>query len=935
MQILSASRDLPATHPSQSGNQDSITTPPETNLDQPQLRSGEETLASDTAPDSPLASPNLNLDADDEQSQSEVGSHQAPDPGCQELDRNEPAEGEGNGDVGIGQDEGECGVDGPINLEELSDLAHNEEIKIAMDFIRALEAASLDDEGMRLEPEALERLRNPPQRPTDILSPDLRLALDLFIAVGNSSQETYNAVRSAIVRRYPENELLSYAQIKTRIAELSGITPIIHDMCINSCLGYTGPFAGLDMCPQCGEPRYDQITLVNSGGKVKKARQEFHTMPIGPQLQALWRHPDSVASVRYRETRTAEIMEELKHNNGLLASYDDYFHGSEYLEAVNSGRIVPGDMVLMFSIDGAQLYRNKSSDCWMAIWVVFDHSPDGRYKKKFVLSATFIPGPNKPKNSDSYIFPSLHHLAALQKEGLRIWDASSDSLFTSRPFLALAVADGPGMVYLNGLVGYHGKNGCRLYCGVTGRHKPGGSHYYPALTKPRNYKVEGCDHDDIDPFQIAPCSPERYRANLFQIVGSATVTQYKKQRLETGIVKPSIFLGLPSDRISALPGCFGSDIMHLVSLNLPDLLLSLWRGTLDCDKTDDRETWDWAVLKGDTWKTHRKAIAAATPYLPGSFDRPPRNPAEKINSGYKAWEFLMYLFGLGPGMFYNILPEKYWKNYCKLVFGIRIVHQHEIETYGLRSAHHALIRFVQEFEEIYYQRRTDRLHFIRPAIHGVLHLAPEVPRVGPGLCASQWTMERTIGNLTEEIRQPSNPYANLSQRGLRRCQVNALQAIYPELELIKDSLPRGAKDIGNGYILLRAREKHAHSVRICEAEALRGFLQLKGQSIPDHWCPSIHRWARLRLPNGQVARSAWKENGKPMEKVRMARNVKVRSFIFIIYVQFSLSNILSIYLHRLNLLASWNLRRFCFIFTWPLTMRSTPLRLFLCILLLI
>ena len=74
-------------------------------------------------------------------------------------------------DVGIGQDEGECGVDGPINLEELSDLAHNEEIKIAMDFIRALEAASLDDEGMRLEPEALERLRNLPQRPTDILSP--------------------------------------------------------------------------------------------------------------------------------------------------------------------------------------------------------------------------------------------------------------------------------------------------------------------------------------------------------------------------------------------------------------------------------------------------------------------------------------------------------------------------------------------------------------------------------------------------------------------------------------------------------------------------------------------------------------------------------------------------------------------------------------------
>ena len=43
-------------------------------------------------------------------------------------------------------------------------------------------------------------------------------------------------------------------------------------------------------------------------------------------------------------------------------------------------------------------------------------------------------------------------------------------------------------------------------------------------------------------------------------------------------------------------------------------------------------------------------------------------------------------------------------------------------------------------------------------------------------------MECTIGNLGEEIRQPSNPYANLSQRGLLRCQVNALTAMIPDLQ---------------------------------------------------------------------------------------------------------------------------------------------------------
>jgi hypothetical protein len=68
-------------------------------------------------------------------------------------------------------------------------------------------------------------------------------------------------------------------------------------------------------------------------------------------------------------------------------------------------------------------------------------------------------------------------------------------IFTSNPFLCLATADGLGMAYLNGLVGHHGKNGCRLFFTVPGHHKQGGTHYYPALLKPVNYIVKGSDPD--------------------------------------------------------------------------------------------------------------------------------------------------------------------------------------------------------------------------------------------------------------------------------------------------------------------------------------------------------------------------------------------------------------------------------------------------------
>lgn len=479
----------------------------------------------------------------------------------------------------------------------------------------------------------------------------------------------------------------------------------------------------------------------------------------------------------------------------------------------------------MLSIDGAQLYAHKASDFWIYIWVIMDLAPDERYKKRHVLPGGFIPGPNKPKNIDSFLFLGLHHLCALQHEGLRIWDASTDRLFLSKLFLGLNTADGPGMAYLNGLVGHHGKYGCRLYCPVPGRHKPNGSHYYPALLKPNDYVMHGCDHGDLSHFEPTSPSSNHYLQNLRYLLESPNETQHKKRRLETGITKPTIFLGVASSCILGIPGCFGSDVMHLGSFNLADLLVSLWRGQLDNESTDPISAWPWAVLRGNTWEQHGKAVAEATPYLPGSFDRPPRNIADKINSGYKAWEWLLYLYGLAPPLLYGILPQPYYLHFCKSVRAMRIIQQHHIETTDLITAEHLLRSFAYEFETIYYERRVDRLHFCRQSIHALLRLAPEVTRLGPPICSSQWTMERTIGNLGEEIRQPSNPYANLSQRGLLRCQVNALTAMIPDLQHVPPALPRGGIDLGKGFALLRAQDRYDRAMRPCEARALAIYLQ--------------------------------------------------------------------------------------------------------------
>jgi hypothetical protein len=165
-------------------------------------------------------------------------------------------------------------------ISRLSHLAKLDSMKTAMAYIEALKTASLDDKWSKLDADNLYRLQNPPTTPVDINdNPSWHLGLDLYLSITNVSQETYTSVRKAILRRYPNEGIPSYHQIKKYVAELSGVCSIEDDMCINSCIAYTGPWKDLQTCPECGKHRIDPFS--------KKPRQQLHTIPLGPQLQAI------------------------------------------------------------------------------------------------------------------------------------------------------------------------------------------------------------------------------------------------------------------------------------------------------------------------------------------------------------------------------------------------------------------------------------------------------------------------------------------------------------------------------------------------------------------------------------------------------------------------------------------------------------------------
>ena len=135
--------------------------------------------------------------------------------------------------------------------------------------------------------------------------------------------------------------------------------------------------------------------------------------------------------------------------------------------------------------------------------------------------------PNKPKKKkDSFLFLTFHHVAALQKEGLMVWNSLRDELVQLGIFFYLTTADGPGSVYLTCLVGHSGACLCQLFCGMKGQYKPGVSHYYPALLKLNDYNVEGCNHPDLKAEDIRGSSMQDYNQKLTYVLESRNIKDH-------------------------------------------------------------------------------------------------------------------------------------------------------------------------------------------------------------------------------------------------------------------------------------------------------------------------------------------------------------------------------------------------------------------------
>jgi hypothetical protein len=247
------------------------------------------------------------------------------------------------------------------------------------------------------------------------------------------------------------------------------------DCCVNSCLAYTGPRAGLTQCPytHCKEKRFDATG---------NPRKQFSYLPLIPRLVTFFACHKQNVKMAYRSkfTHDPAVVKDV-FDSVLYRSLISKFIAPVVGPALGTKYFSDAwDLALGLSTDGYAPFKKRKKTAWPILLFNYNLPPDLRFHQDEVLCIGVVPGPKKPLDFDLFLWPLVEELLNLEL-GVTAWDAVKQEQFTLRAHVLLVFGDMPAVAMMMRMKGHNGICPCR-FCHIRGVSTPGSSnntHYVP------------------------------------------------------------------------------------------------------------------------------------------------------------------------------------------------------------------------------------------------------------------------------------------------------------------------------------------------------------------------------------------------------------------------------------------------------------------------
>lgn len=483
---------------------------------------------------------------------------------------------------------------------------------------------------------------------------------------------------------FPSASVPSWKQCQSHASRLSGYEPLRFDCCIKSCCCFTGPHADLQACPYCGSSRFDAHN---------KPRQIFVYLPLIPRLKAFLANTTLAQQMRYRGER--------KHDPTQIA---DIFDSLLYQTLLGKKVVINGkemsyshfadlrDIALGLSTDGFAPFRRRKTTCWPIILFNYNLPPEIRFHIENTLSIGVVPGPKKPVDFDSFLWPLVQELLQLEI-GVHAYDALTNSFFPLRAYLIVVFGDIPAISMVTRMKGHNGYRPCRM-CNITGVGIPDSRQttLYVPLDRSQHPRAQNADEiPTYDPANLPLRTDSEFRAQANEVDTAENDTSAERLSREYGIKGLPVLAALSS---ISFPDSFPYDFMHLIWENVVKNLMLLWTNAY---KGLDAGIEDYH-LHPTVWDAIGAASTQCGGTIPSVFGpRTPNVASDKVS--WTADSRSMWFLYVGPVLLRRrFAKQKYYDHFVQLVGLIHNCLQFETALADVSAIRAGFIAWVKQYE---------------------------------------------------------------------------------------------------------------------------------------------------------------------------------------------------------------------------------------------
>ncbi len=477
-----------------------------------------------------------------------------------------------------------------------------------------------------------------------------------------------NEAFADIPNGFPIEDMPTLATICSRIAFLSGIKADRYDCCPDSCMAYTGYLAELDKCSYCETTRYDEYG---------NPRQQFSYLPLKLRLLAHRQHTETALKMFYRRD----------HEPDPSGTIRDIFDGEHYQNLRTRKIVVDGqntrhkffdderDIALGLSTDGFAPWRRRKKSAWPIIAYNLNLPPEIRFHKEFILPLGVVPGPSKPKNFDSFLWPAVQELLEFTV-GVPAYDVISSSMFIQHAHVILVSGDIPAVSMVMQMKGHNAIVPCRM-CMIRGLRPPGGRgtvHYVP-LDRSRHPSVwhgHGTDPPRYDPGNLPLRTHDDFLTQGREVIEAETDTDADELAKLYGVKGVPLLSYLPS---LSFPHSFPYDFMHLIWENLMPNRVRLWTSKF---KGLDEGNHSYQFTP-TVWQAIGEATARTGDTLPAIFGPRLGNIADSHGNAGTADAWSVWTLYIAPVLLRRRFRHiRYYKHFVDLVELLQLCLQFEL-----------------------------------------------------------------------------------------------------------------------------------------------------------------------------------------------------------------------------------------------------------------